>query len=143
MYSDGILFDARTLELKYQMPAKRIEKFFKGLEEGEIFATKCNKCGEMYFPPQADCPKCRASDMSWEEISGNAVLETFTIIESTPASFQKYGKYAVAVGKMENGLRVLSWLETDDISKIKVGMKMTLITKRNDEGNLMYVFKIS
>ncbi len=142
MYSDGIFFDARTLELKYLMPAKRIEKFFKGLEEGKIFATKCNKCGEMYFPPQADCPRCSSSDMSWEEISGNALLETFTVIESTPVSFQKYGKYVVAIGKLENGLKVLSWLKTDDISKINIGMRIVLVTEKNDEGNFTYIFKV-
>lgn len=140
MFKDGIFFDIRTLELKYQMPAKRIEKFFKGLEEGKVFATRCKKCGEIYFPPQADCPVCRNDDMLWEEIQGEATLETFTIIETTPTSFQKYGKYVVAIGLFENGVRVLSWLKVADASEIKIGMRMKLQAEKNDEGTFTYLF---
>jgi uncharacterized OB-fold protein len=141
LYKEGIFFDARTLELKYQMPVKRIEKFFDALENGKIFATRCNICRELYFPPQMDCPVCRNNDMSWEEISGNAKLETYTIIETTPTSFQKYGRYVIAIGLLESGVRVLSWLRIDDLTRIKIGMNIILKTEKNDDGGYTYIFE--
>lgn len=142
MYKEGIFFDLRTLELKYQMPAKRIEKFFTELKNGKIFGTRCNKCGTLYFPPKADCQICRESDMSWEELSGKAKLETFTEIVTTPTSFQKYGSYVVAIGLLESGVRVLSWLEIDDTSKIKIGMDLILKAKKGENDSYTYIFEI-
>ncbi len=142
MYKEGIFFDLRTLELKYQMPAIRIERFFTELRNGKIFGTRCNKCGTLYFPPKADCQICRESDMSWEELSGKAKLETFTEIVTTPTSFQKYGSYVVAIGLLESGVRVLSWLETDDTSKIKIGMDIILKAKKGDNDSYTYIFEI-
>ncbi len=130
---DEIFFDRRSLELKYQIPVGKISQFFKGLENGKIMATRCVECGEIYFPPQASCPKCRESSIEWIELSGDAVLETFTVINVKPTSFSKYPDYVVAIGKMKEGVNVLSWLNIDGIEKIRIGMKIKLkVVKRED-----------
>ncbi len=140
MQGDKIYEDKRVLDLRYRMPISNIYKFFEGLEEGKLRGTKCRTCGETYFPPQADCPSCMAREMDWVDFSGNAVLETFTTVEVAPTSFSGEGRYVVAIGLLEEGVRVLSWVNAEDRDKIRVGAKMKLRAVKKQGGDYSYEF---
>ena len=133
--------DVREFALKYSIGVNRISKFLEGLMEKKIFATRCKNCGEMFFPPQMDCPRCRKSDMEWVELSGEGELEAYSIQYIKPKTFQHYEDYVIAIGKLKEGVKVFTWLRIDDVSKIKIGMKLKLIVnKRLPEGYLVYEF---
>ncbi|MEM3684418.1 MAG: Zn-ribbon domain-containing OB-fold protein [Conexivisphaerales archaeon] len=34
------------------------EKFFSGLKQGKLIASRCSGCGTKYLPPKAYCTKC-------------------------------------------------------------------------------------
>lgn len=140
MPGEPILEDRRVLDLRYRMPIAQITEFFSGLEEGKVRGTRCKRCGHLYFPPQADCPDCLASDMEWIDFNGSAVLETFTVIEITPTSFSDEGSYVVVVGVLEEGVRILSWLNIKDRKEIKIGMKMRLKAVKKAEKYYSYEF---
>ena len=62
------LKSARTLEITYNLPISRTSRFWEGLKEGKVYATKCKKCGRLVFPPVADCGECGSSDVEWVEL---------------------------------------------------------------------------
>ncbi len=133
--------DVRTLTLNYTISVGKIFPFFEKLAEGKILAIKCKHCGELYFPPQVDCPKCRKSEVDWIELSGEGELETYTLIKIKPQSFSHYDDYVIAIGRLKEGVRVLAWLRVDDISKIHIGMKIKLVvSERLPESYLVYEF---
>ncbi len=138
----SLWYDVRELRLRYSISVERIKKFFEGLREGKVYATKCRRCGRYYFPPpQADCPYCKASDMDWVEISGDGELLTYTIINTKPLTYSHYPDYIVAIARMREGFNVLAWLRVDDPKKVRVGMKVRLqVVKREPEGYLTYEF---
>lgn len=140
MGGDPILEDRRVLDLRYRMPIGQINEFFAGLEKGKVSGTKCRKCGRIYFPPQSDCSDCMARDVEWIDFSGNSTLETYTIVEVAPTSFSDKGSYVVAIGLLDEGVRVLSWLNVEDRSKIKLGMNMRLRAVKKEEGFNSYEF---
>jgi uncharacterized OB-fold protein len=72
------LKSARTLKITYNLPISRTSKFWKGLEEGKVYATKCQKCGTLHFPPVADCGVCGSSEIKWTELNGKGEVVTFT-----------------------------------------------------------------
>ncbi len=130
--ADKIFTDRRSLELKYQIPMGKIDKFFEALEQGKVLATKCKICGKTYFPPQGDCPECRKSEMDWVEVQNDGTLLTFTVINAKPTSFSKYPDYVVGIAKFGE-INVLSWVNVDDYRKLKIGMKVHLkVVKRED-----------
>lgn len=55
--------DVREMRLRFTLSVNKIAKFIDGLREGKLMYTVCKRCGSKYFPPQADCPKCKTSDM--------------------------------------------------------------------------------
>ncbi|MEM3833467.1 MAG: Zn-ribbon domain-containing OB-fold protein [Thermoprotei archaeon] len=131
--------DQRELTLKYVISVDKIRKFFDGLIDGKLYATKCKQCGTLYFPPQVDCPKCRKSDMEWIELSNEGELLTYTIINVKPNSFSHYDDYTVGIARLKEGINITAWVRETDPKKLRVGMKVkVIVTKREPEGYLTY-----
>lgn len=131
----------RELPLRFQFGVANVQKFFEGLKEGKIHMTQCKNCGEKFFPPQADCPKCLESNMDWIPLSGEGQLLTCTIIFVKPSTYTHYQDYVVGISQMKEGVRVLAWLNIDDPKKIKPKMKVQLTTvRREPEGFITYQF---
>jgi uncharacterized OB-fold protein len=136
-----LYISVRELPLRFQLGTSKIQKFFEGLREEKVYMTKCEECGEKFFPPQADCPKCLKSEMSWVPLSGEGELITCTMIMVRPTTYAHYDPYIVGIGQMKEGVRVLAWLNIDDPQKIKPKMKVRLTTvKREPEGFISYQF---
>jgi uncharacterized OB-fold protein len=131
---------SREIKIVQEIPISKTLKFWEGLKEGKVYATKCAKCGRIYFPPAADCPECRTSNMDWVELSSEAEIETFTHVVVRPTTFQQSKPYTVAIGKLKEGVKVLAWLTGFKLSQVRVGMKVKLTAKVTPEGNPTYEF---
>lgn len=135
------LKSARTLHITYNIPISKTLKFWEGLKEGKVYATKCKHCGMLHFPPVADCGNCLSSDMEWIELDGAGEIETFTHIVVRPTSFSENPPYTVAIAKLKEGVRALAWLVGVKKKDVRVGMKVKLAAKVTSEGRLTYEFK--
>jgi uncharacterized OB-fold protein len=131
---------SREIKLVQEIPISKTLKFWEGLKEGKIYATRCRSCGKLYFPPSADCPTCLETGLEWVELSKEAEIETFTHVVIRPTTFQQNKPYTVAIGKLKEGIKVLAWLTGFKLSEIKVGMKVNLAAKVTAEGSLTYEF---
>ena len=131
---------SRAIMLTQDIPINKNLKFWEGLKEGKVYATKCKQCGKVYFPPNVDCPDCLTTELEWVTLSSEAEVETFTHVVVRPTTFQQNKPYTVAIGKLEEGVKVLAWLTGFKLSEIKVGMKVRLIAKVSQEGNPTYEF---
>jgi hypothetical protein len=139
MESEPVLHSRRSLTLRFNIPIARTNQFWQALRQGRFTTTKCSKCGALSFPPQTDCPKCMGSEFSWVELGRDATLVTYTQVQVTPASFSDVQPYVIAIGELEQGLKVLAWLEGAQIENVKPGMKLR-VEAREKDGALYYVF---
>lgn len=140
MPDEPVLHSRRTLTLKFDIPISRTHEFWDALKRGRFVTTKCSRCGNMTFPPQADCPKCMGSEFEWVDLGRDATLVTFTHVQMTPASFVENDPYIIAIGRLSSGLKVLAWLEGVRREDAKPGTKMRLESRSSKEGNPYYVF---
>ena len=134
------LKSARTLKISYNLPISRTSKFWQGLKEGKIYATTCQKCGKLHFPPVADCGNCGSSNMKWTELDGEGEIETFTQVVVKPASFSEEPDYIVAIARLKEGVRALSWLTGVERENVKIGMKVKLVAKAVSGDRVSYEF---
>jgi len=134
------LHSRRSLTLRFDIPISRTREFWDALGEGRFVTTRCSACGNVSFPPQADCPRCMSDRFEWVDLGREAKLVTYTYVQVTPASFVNDDPYIVAIGEFENGVKVLAWLLGVSLEKAKVGMKLTVEARRSNEGNPYYVF---
>ncbi|MDV3243738.1 MAG: Zn-ribbon domain-containing OB-fold protein [Nitrososphaerales archaeon] len=140
MEGEPVLHSRRTLTLRFDIPTSKTREFWDALKQGRFVTTKCSKCGNVSFPPQADCPNCMGGEHTWIDLERDATLATFTHVQITPASFADTDPYIIAIGKLAGGLKVLAWLEGVAPEKAKLGMKMRIETRTSKEGNQYYVF---
>jgi uncharacterized protein len=131
---------SREINTVCDMPISKTLPFWQGLNQGKVYATKCIKCGRLFFPPAADCPECLSSNMEWIELSGVAEIETFTHVVVRPLSFQHCKPYTVAIGKLREGVKVLAWLNGFKMDEIRVGMRVKLVGKVTPEGEPTYEY---
>ena len=54
-----------------------VEKFWKGLEDGVIYARKCKQCGAIEFPPHLACNTCGYHETEWTTLTGKGELVSF------------------------------------------------------------------
>ena len=138
MDKPAVLKSARTLQIKYNLPISRTSKFWEGLEKGKVYATICQKCGKLHFPPVADCGDCGSSDMKWTELDGTGKLVTFTQVFVKPSSFNEETDYIVAIAQLEDGVKALAWLTGIKREDVQIGMKVKLVAKVISQGRVTY-----
>jgi uncharacterized OB-fold protein len=131
---------SREIKIVQEIPTSKTLKFYEGLKEGKVYATKCKDCERVYFPPMVDCPECLTTGLDWVELSSDVEIETFTHVVVRPTTFQQYKPYTVAIGRLKEGVKVLAWLTGFKLSEVKVGMKAKLVAKVTPERNATYEF---
>ncbi len=131
---------SREIKIVQEIPTSKTLKFYEGLKEGKVYATKCKDCEKVFFPPMVDCPECLTTGLDWVELSSDAEIETFTHVVIRPTTFQQYKPYTVAIGRLKEGVKVLAWLTGFKMSEVKVGMKAKLVAKATPEENATYEF---
>jgi uncharacterized OB-fold protein len=134
------LHSRRTLHLRFDIPISKTREFWDALKEGRFVTTRCSKCGNVSFPPQADCPKCMSGEFKWVDLGRDATLVTYTQVKIAPASFAGSEPYIIAIGELSDGPKVLAWLEGVKPEETKPGMKLRVETRSSKEGNPYYVF---
>jgi hypothetical protein len=123
-------------EISYISETK-VADFVKHLEEGKIVATKCKKCGRLYFPPRADCTECLSGEIEWIPLSGRGKLITYTTAYFAPAGFE--APYTLALAELEEGVRVFARMGKDvKEDEVKIGMKVKLVPVKLPNGRITY-----
>ncbi|VEN74374.1 DNA-binding protein [Candidatus Desulfarcum epimagneticum] len=118
----------------------KINDFIDYLEDGKLMGSGCEKCGQVFFPPRADCHECLSSDMKWFEVKGTGKLATYSRLKYAPAGFQDDAPYMVAVldyGAYKVFGRIAADLSEDEI---EIGMEMVASPNRLEGGQMNYVF---
>jgi uncharacterized protein len=108
--------------------------FNQYLSEHKLMTVKCAKCGGMYMPPRAICPKCHGEEIEWVEANGKGKLAGFTVIYSGPTfmveqGFDKKNPYVSGIVELEEGMFISARITGLDMSKpeeIKIGTPLTV-----------------
>jgi len=120
----------------------KVADFVNYLEKGKIMATRCSRCGKLYFPPRADCPDDLSTDMTWQQLSGKCKLLTYTTAHFAPSGFQDDLPYTIALAQCEEGVKVYALLSRDINEKeIHIGMDLQLTPLRLSNRRITYELK--
>jgi uncharacterized protein len=119
----------------------KVNDFIKYLQEGKVMATKCKKCGTIYFPPRYDCFKDFTHDMEWTEVQGAGKLVTYSKLQYGPIGFEGDLPYSIALldyGKFQ----VFGRLDKNiPDNEIKIGMEMKTVPNKLPNGQLNFIFQ--
>jgi uncharacterized OB-fold protein len=118
----------------------RVSKFVDYLQEGKIYATKCNECGLIEFPPRAHCVRCLSSNFEWKELPGDCALITYTKVDAAPSMFKDQTPYTLGLAEFPEGPKVFAWIDKSiPEDQIVTGMKLKLCATRLPNSGVSYV----
>ena len=111
-----------------------------------LIGSKCNTCGELFFPSRVVCPNCRRKgDLEPFKFSGKGKIHTFSIIRSAPDDFKEAAPYAVAVIELEEGAKLTSQLVDCDVDELEIGDDVEMVFRRvredGEDGVISYGYK--
>ena len=122
--------------------------YYAGLANNELVGTKCQKCGNVHYPPRPICEKCRSSEMEEIKFSGKGALEAYSVvyIASTAMIEAGYGRknpHCAGIVRLEEGPAVSAQILGVDVSapeSIKIGTPMTAaFVERGEEEKVTYL----
>lgn len=90
------------------MTTSVIKRYYDGLAEGTIQATKCPKCDTVTFPPTTACEKCGSFEVEWVELSGKGALEYVSHGAAPPPNpaFNDLAPYSYGHVRLDEGVYV-------------------------------------
>jgi uncharacterized OB-fold protein len=94
-------------------------------DAGLVDVLKCSRCGALDAGPREICPACHEAALQHHHVPGEGALISWTIIRRPPTAFRAEGAYAVAVVRLDAGVKVTGRLETMD-EALEPGARMAL-----------------
>jgi len=100
-----------------------LSPFFEGAKRHELVIQKCTPCGTYRFPPRELCSNCLSSASTWEKVSGNGEVFSFTIMHQVyHPGFAGEVPYAVVLVQLAEGPRITSNLVGVPPDEVRIGM---------------------
>ncbi|MCQ2964829.1 MAG: Zn-ribbon domain-containing OB-fold protein [archaeon] len=111
-----------------------------------LVGTKCNTCGQVFFPSRVICPDCRRKgDLEPIQFSGKGKIFSFSIIITPTSNFKKIAPYAVAIIELEEGAKVTAQIVDANVDDIEIGDDVEMVFRRiredGEDGVISYGFK--
>ncbi len=115
-----------------------------------LLGSKCATCGTPYFPKTSICrrPDCAASKIEDAQFGPRGTLWSYSVQHYPPPPPAKYDEpyspYAMGMVDLDEGLRVLARISTNDLDAIKPGMAVELVIERlygDAQGNEVLTWK--
>ena len=121
-------------------PHTKVDGFAAHLRAGRLMGSTCTACGQLSFPPRADCPACRHGEFTFTELSGKGKLLTFTTIAAAPAGFEHEAPFHLGVVDLEETGRLLAGFgESIDPGEIAIDMPLQVVPRLCEESESIKV----
>ena len=114
----------------------------RNLEDLHLLGSRCDQCGQLYFPSRRNCPRCLDDRLIKQvPLSDQGTLQTFVVASMAPPGYSV--PYAQGyIDLSGDGPRIFSLLtDYGDGTSLKIGCKMVLKIVRlgRDEENRVIV----
>ncbi|HIE17755.1 MAG TPA: Zn-ribbon domain-containing OB-fold protein [Dehalococcoidia bacterium] len=137
---DSYYYITIPLHLEYKWAQGHyFETFLKGLKQGKILINQCPSCGRHQIPPINVCGRCHVEMGEWKEVGPRGTVFAFNIVVDPVYDSGIPGMrevpYTVAHIILDGAPDVTIYheLEEQDLSKLKVGMRVEAVFKPEKE----------
>jgi uncharacterized protein len=119
------------------------EPFWQAAKERRLVACKCADCGHFRLPPTPFCPSCQSQGVEWPELSGRAVVFSFSVVHGFPG-LPDILLVPVVVDLVDApGARLVSNVIDVDPADVHIGMELQVDFTPITDGWLLPVFRVA
>ncbi len=142
---------ANTGKLATALPAGAVristdpstEPFWQAARERRLVAPKCADCGTFRLPPTPFCWRCQSAAVDWTELSGQATVYTFTVVNGYPGLPDITLVPAVVDLPDAPGTRLVTNIVGVDPAEVEIGTELTVDFHPIADGWLLPVFRVA
>ena len=131
-----------TLEKPLPIPTPTSRPFWDGLEAGEVRLQRCDDCKAWVFYPRSRCSSCLSDNLTWQTVSGEGTLYTFTLTrQPTSPHFADDVPQKLAVVELDEGVRITSTLVNVEHEATTIGMRVKPVFDKMADGITLIRFE--
>jgi uncharacterized OB-fold protein len=111
------------------------QPYWDGAARGELVIQRCTVCAHFIHFPEPICPACGAADFTYEPVSGQGRVETFSVIHrSFVAAFADRTPYVIAWIALpeQEGLRAFGNVTGCAPDEVAIGMAVEVFFEDRD-----------
>lgn len=109
------------------IPTSVTQAFWDGVNAEAMRVPRCRDCGAVHFYPHAVCVNCLSPNLESIPVSGRGTVYTYTVIRSPQPAFRGLEPYVVANVELEEGVRLMANVLTDDVEAVGIGTKVRIV----------------
>ncbi len=130
---------ADDMTIHYLYSEGEVSYFFKELKDhAKLYASKCPKCGFVYFPPRGHCYKCYCNT-GWVPLTGKGTIETATVSHFGRSQFTDKMPIVIAFIKLVGSDMIFRHsivMEDATLEKVKHGTPVKVVFNEKREGRV-------
>lgn len=92
-----------------------------------LLGGRCRVDGRPFFPRAATCPYCASSDVEAVRLPSTGTLWAHTVVHTAPPGYDGPVPFGFGVVELDDGLRVITRLETVDVDGLRFGQPMRAV----------------
>jgi uncharacterized OB-fold protein len=113
-------------------------------EEPALIGSRCQKCGEHFFPKRHICLNCGQEEIDEATLSRRGNIWSYTVARQTPPGSLMQAPYVIVMVQLEEGVMVQAVLSDCDLEAVRVGMDVEMVLEKmgtSAEGDDLMAFK--
>jgi uncharacterized OB-fold protein len=121
------------------------EPFWEGVTRHELVIQRCRVCGDYVHPPAPECVSCRASNFTFEAVSGRGTIFERAIVEGPiVVGFEADVPYACIFVELDEqrGLLIAGNLVDDGPEEARIGRGVEVVFRDDSDGFTLPMFKL-
>ncbi len=116
--------------------------YWQAAHQGELKLPRCDACAKFHFYPRAACPHCGSAQLSWQRVSGNGEVYSFTVVHRAPSKgFETLVPYVVAVVALDEGSHLMTRLANVHAEAVRIGLRVQVAFEKQDDETTLPVFR--
>lgn len=101
--------------------------FWAAARDRRLRVQRCLECDRHVFYPRALCPHCHTELVEWVDCSGHGTIYSYTVARRPAGpAFADDVPYVVVLVDLDEGVRMLSNLLTDDVESVRIGGRVVV-----------------
>jgi uncharacterized OB-fold protein len=123
------------------VPTSLTRDYWDGVEAESLKLPYCLDCHTFNYYPHAVCVRCMSTNLEYRPVSGRGTVYTYTVIRSPQPAFKGLEPYVVANVELDEGVRMMANVLTDDVDSIGIGTKVRLVYQEIAPGHKLPQFE--
>ncbi len=131
VYSFHPLMIKRPYHIDYIHSYGEVSRYFEGLQQKKLYASRCPQCGATWLPPRRDCGRCGERGIEWFEAPQEGRVHSYSILHFAAEAFWKDLPFVLAYVEFDGIDSVLlSRLVGVNPEDVRIGMAVRARFKR-------------